>query len=80
MFYKGKFRNIVSDVTEVRGLRSWMREINGPSTGSAKSFEISVNGELIDDSATGIHQVNADNTDNRVFNLQGMRVDSMNGN
>lgn len=79
MFNKGVFTNISNDVEDVRGLRSWMREVDGPSS-SAKSFCVSVNGDMISDDVTGIHQINADKNDNRMYNLQGMRVDNKNGN
>ncbi len=76
MFNKGVLTNITNDVDHIRGLRSWMREVG---TTSAKFTGMSINDELIGETPTGIHQVSADKADNRMYNLQGMRVNNENG-
>lgn len=76
MFNKGVLTNITNDVYYIRGLRSWMREVG---TTSAKFTGMSINDELIGETPTGIHQVSADKADNRMYNLQGMRVNNENG-
>ncbi len=77
MFNQGVLRYIAADVDQVLGLRSWMREIDG--TSEAKFSGMDINGTLFGNTTTGINQVNAGEKDNRMFNLQGMRVDNADG-
>ena len=74
IFNNGELRRLGFDATSVLGLRSWMHEVE--DKGSAKFFGLNINGTIFSDGATtGIHQINADKSDNRMYNLQGMRVD-----
>lgn len=74
IFNNGELRRLGFDAPSVLGLRSWMHEVE--DTGSAKFFGLNINGTIFSDGATtGIHQINADKSDNRMYNLQGMRVD-----
>lgn len=77
MFNQGVLRYIAADVDQVLGLRSWMRENGG--TNEAKFSGMNINGTFFGDTTTGINQVNAREKDNRMFNLQGMRVDNADG-
>jgi len=77
MFNQGVLSYIAADVDKVLGLRSWMRETDG--THEAKFSGMNINGTLFGDTTTGINQVNAGEKDNRMFNLQGMRVDNEDG-
>ncbi len=77
IFYNGELRRL-GYAPRVLGLRSWMHEVEGK--GEAKFSGLNINGTLLSDGATtGIHQINADKSDNRMYNLQGMRVDHENG-
>lgn len=77
IFYNGELRRL-GYAPKVLGLRSWMHEVE--DKGGAKFSGLNINGTLFSDGATtGIHQINADKSDNRMYNLQGMRVDHENG-
>lgn len=77
IFYNGELRRL-GYAPRVLGLRSWMHEVE--DKGEAKFSGLNINGTLFSDGATtGIHQINADKSDNRMYNLQGMKVDYENG-
>ena len=79
MFNKGKFSNIINDVTEVLGLRSWMHEVDKNQTSEAKFTGLNINGDVLGETTTGIHQVKDGKETNRMYNLQGMRMNSEDG-
>lgn len=78
IFNNGELRRLGFDATSVLGLRSWMHEVEDKE--SAKFFGLNINGTIFSDGATtGIHQINTDKSNNRMYNLQGMKVDYENG-
>ena len=79
IFNQGMLTNISNAVDHIRGLRSWMREAGNGTAKGATFTGMDINGDLTGGISTGIHQINADGADNRMYNLQGMRVDKENG-
>lgn len=79
MFNKGKFSNITNDAKWVLGLRSWMHEVDKNKTSEAKFTGLNINGDVLGETTTGIHQVKDGKETNRMYNLQGMRMNSEDG-
>lgn len=78
MFSNGVLTHISNDVNSVLGLRSWMR-VGEATSGSAKISGLNINGDYLDDTTDGIHEISNSKEVNRIYNLQGMRVYAQDG-